>query len=77
MEMVLNGVSTQKVAAITAELCGTRFSRLTVSQLCMALDARVQAWNERSLGAQVYPFVLVDALVVKVRRDDAVHTTRV
>jgi transposase-like protein len=63
------------VAAITEELCGTRFARSTVSQLCTALDARVTAWNERPLGEQAYPFVLVDALVVKVRRDEAVRTT--
>jgi putative transposase len=75
MEMVLQGVSTRKVAIITEELCGTRFSRSTVSQLCTALDARVQAWNERSLSAQAYPFVLVDALVIKVRRDNAVRAT--
>lgn len=75
MEMVLNGVSTRKVAAVTEELCGTRFSRSTVSQLGMALDTRVQAWTERPLGAQAYPFVVVDALVVKVRRDEAVRAT--
>src|SRR5919199_4775546 len=75
MEMVLQGVSTRKVATITEELCGTRFSRSTVSQLCTALDARVQAWNKRPLGGQAYPFVLVDALVIKVRRDEAVRTT--
>ena len=75
MEMVLNGVSTRKVATITEELCGTRFSRSTVSHLCTALDARVQAWNERSLDAQAYPFVIVDALVIKVRRDNAVRAT--
>src|SRR5918911_204000 len=73
MEMVLQGVSTRKVAAVTEQLCGTRFSRSTVSQLCGALDTRVQAWNERPLGA--YPFVVVDALVIKVRRDDAVRAT--
>jgi putative transposase len=75
MEMVLQGVSTRKVATITEELCGTRFSRSTVSQLCTALDARVQAWNERSLAGQAYPFVVIDALVVKVRRDNAVRAT--
>jgi putative transposase len=75
MEMVLHGVSTRKVAAVTETLCGTRFSRSTVSDLWRALDARVQAWNERPLGAQTYPFVLVDALVVKVRWDDAVRAT--
>ena len=68
-------MSTRKVATLTEELCGTRFSRSTVSQLCTALDARVQAWNERSLDAQAYPFVIVDALVVKVRRDHAVRAT--
>jgi transposase-like protein len=75
MEMVLNGVSTRQVAAITEAWCGTRFSRSTVSQLCTALEARVQAWHERPLGAQVYPLVMVDALVVKIRRDDAVRAT--
>ena len=33
MEMVVQGVSTRKVANITEELCGTRFSKSTVSQL--------------------------------------------
>jgi len=74
MEMVLNGVSTRKVATITEELCGTRFARSTVSQLCTSLDARVAAWNDRPLE-EAYPFVLVDALVVKVRRDEAVRAT--
>jgi putative transposase len=31
MEMVINGVSTRKVAKITEELCGTEFSMSTVS----------------------------------------------
>ena len=75
MEMVLQGVSTRKVAHVTEELCGTRFSRSTVSQLCTALDARVTAWNDRALGEQAYPFVIVDALVIKVRRDEAVRST--
>lgn len=38
MEMVLNGVSTRKVSKITEELCGTAFSKSTVSRLCAALD---------------------------------------
>lgn len=75
MEMVLQGVSTRKGAPITAELCGTRFSRSTVRHLCTALEARVQAWHERALDAQAYPCVLVDALVGKVRRDHAVRAT--
>lgn len=35
MEMVVNGVSTRKVTQVTEELCGTEFSKSTVSNLCM------------------------------------------
>ncbi len=70
MEMVVNGVSTRKVTRITEELCGVSFSKSSVSQLCTALDARVRAFNERPLGA--FPLVLVDAMYLKVRSNDAV-----
>jgi transposase-like protein len=76
MEMVLNGVSTCKVTAMTEELCGIRFSRSTVRQLCTALEVRVHAWHERPLGTHAYPFVILDALVIKVRRDHGVRATR-
>ena len=73
MEMVVNGVSTRKVSAITEELCGASFSKSTVSQLCTELDLRVEAWNERPLSDTGYPLVIVDALVIKVRKDKAVR----
>lgn len=73
MEMVVNGVSTRKVARITEELCGTSFARSTVSDLCKGLDPLVQSWNERDLSERRYPFVLVDALVVKVRESGRVR----
>lgn len=73
MEMVVSGVSTRKVTQITEELCGASFSKSTVSDLCKSLDPLVEAWNERSLGEQAYPFVLVDALVLKVREDERVR----
>src|SRR5690606_21698690 len=53
---------------ITEELCGTSFSKSTVSELCKALDPIVREWNERSLEAVAYPFVIVDALQLKIRR---------
>ena len=71
MEMVVQGVSTRKVSAITEELCGASFSKSTVSGLCAGLDARVRAFNERRLDAD-YPFVLVDALFIQSRQDDRV-----
>jgi transposase-like protein len=45
-----------------------------VSALCQQLDPLVSAWNERSLAEQRYPFVLLDALVVKVREDGRVRS---
>lgn len=73
MEMVVNGVSTRKVARITEELCRTSFAKSTVSDLCARLNLVVQAWNERELSGQRYPFVLVDALVLKVREGGRVR----
>ena len=57
---------------ITEELCGASFSKLTVSQLCLALDGRVVAFNERDLGA--FPFVIVDAMYFKAREGDSVQS---
>jgi putative transposase len=70
-EMVLQGVSTRKVEAITQELCGASFSKSLVSKLCQALDPLVNQWREQPLGT--FPFLLVDALVVKVREDGRVR----
>jgi len=74
MEMVINGVSTRKVSQITEELCGSEFSKSTVSDLCKKLDPVVNAWNNRDLRDVHYPFVLVDALVLKVREDGRVRS---
>lgn len=74
LEMVVNGVSTRKVTKITEELCGTELSKSTVSDLCKRLDPIVQAWNNRSLREQRYPFVLVDALVLKIREEGRVRS---
>jgi putative transposase len=73
MEMVVTGVSTRKVARITEELCGQEFAKSTVSDLCKGLDPLVQAWNERDLRGTRFPFVVVDALVLKVREDGRVR----
>lgn len=77
LEMVVNGVSTRKVQRITDELCGTSFSKSTVSALCQRLDPLVAAWNERDLSQQPYPFLIVDALVIKVREAGRVRAQSV
>lgn len=77
MEGVINGVSTRKVARITEELCGMEFSKSTVSDLCKRLDPLVRDWNERDLSGQVYPFLIVDALVIKTRVEGRVRSQSV
>ena len=71
------GVSTRRVKKITTELCGREFTRSTVSRLCEGRDEQVDAWAERPLDRQPYPFVLFDAMHLKVRRQGAVRATTV
>ncbi|GGK32313.1 hypothetical protein GCM10010965_26530 [Caldalkalibacillus thermarum] len=59
---------------ITEELCGTHFSKSTVSDLCKRLDPLVEAWNHRPLSGSSFPFVLVDALTLKVRENGRVRS---
>ena len=75
MEMYLQGVSTRKVAKVTEALCGASFSKSTVSQLCVNLDAIVNAWRNRNLKGKKYPFLIVDALVIDIRRDAAIRSS--
>jgi transposase-like protein len=72
MEMYIQGVSTRKVAAITEQLCGTRFSKSQVSVLAGRLDPELAAWRERPLSAPSYPYVWVDARYEHVRVDGRV-----
>jgi transposase-like protein len=64
-EMYVQGVSTRKVAAILEELCGTSVSSTHVSQCAARLDADLELWRTRPLGA--FPYVLLDARYEKVR----------
>ncbi len=74
MEMVVSGVSTRKVQYLTTELCGEEFSKSTVSELCKGLDPVVTSWNERPLSKREYPFLIVDALVIKICEDHRVRS---
>jgi putative transposase len=72
MEMYVEGVSTRKVKEVTEELCGTSFSKSLVSSLAGSLDSELQAWRNRRLEAQAYPYLFVDARYEKVRVDGRV-----
>jgi transposase-like protein len=77
MQMVVQGVSTRRVKEITTELCGREFSKSTVSRLTGELDEQVEAWASRSLEEQNYPFLVLDAMHLRVRRQGAVRSTTV
>ncbi len=76
MEMVVLGVSTRKVTKITEELCGTSFSKSTISNLCSRLDPIVQEFRSRPLERE-YPFLIVDAMYCKVRENHRVRSKAV
>lgn len=69
MEMVIQGVSTRKVSAITEKLCGSHFSAQTVSQLCKELDTAVESFRNRPLTWN-YPFLCADATYVRQHSKD-------
>lgn len=70
VEMVIQGVSTRKVQKVTEELCGKSFSKSTVSEACRDLDIVVNEFRNRQLGR--FPFVIVDAIYIKVREEHRV-----
>ena len=65
-EMVVNGVSTRKVATVMETLCGTSFSKSTASEACKSLDKAVKDFKYRPLEGR-YDFMYVDATYFKVR----------
>lgn len=68
MEMVVNGVSTAKVGKVVETLCGTSFSKSTVSNICKELDKNVNEFLASPITGE-YPFVTVDATYFKVREE--------
>jgi len=69
-EMYVQGVSTRKVAAITERLSSTQ-----VSQAAQELDATLEAWRSRPLGA--CPYLFLDARYEKVRQGGLVQDAAV
>jgi len=65
-EMYVQGVSTRKVSAIVEELSGHSVSSTQVSQCAARLDAELQSWRDRPLGA--CPYMILDARYEKVRQ---------
>jgi len=72
VEMVIAGVSTRKVSRVVETLCGTSFSKSTVSELCKALDKDITEFKTSSLEAVEAPFLMIDATYFKAREDHKV-----
>lgn len=73
MQLVVSEVSSRKVEDITYELCGRKFSKSLVSKLCERLNPIVKAFQNRPLEKH-YPFLVVDALYLKIHEDSRVHS---
>jgi len=70
-EMYVQGVSTRKVAKITAELCGLEVTSTQVSRAAKLLDNELEAWRNRPLAAVEY--LILDARYEKVRVEGTVR----
>jgi putative transposase len=70
-EMYVQGVSTRKVAKVTAELCGLDITSTQVSRAAALLDDELDKWRNRELGQVEY--LILDARYEKVRVDGTVR----
>jgi len=74
-EMYVQGVSTRRVAAIIAQLCGSSVSSSQVSTASAQMDEKLNEWRRCALGEVVYLFF--DARYEKVRQDGQVRDAAV
>lgn len=66
ISLYAKGLTTGDIQAHLAEIYGTEVSRDTISRITDAVVEDMVAWQNRPLDA-VYPVVLIDAIVVKIR----------
>jgi len=66
-EAYVLGVSTRRVEDLVEALGIASLSKSEVSRICAALDAEVEAFRQRSLAGERYPYCWLDATYVKVR----------
>ena len=76
VEMVLNGVSTRKVSKVVETLCGTSYSKSTVSELCKELDQKVKEFRTRPITGE-YPFLTIDATYFKARENHRIDIVKI
>jgi putative transposase len=67
------GLTTAQVSEIFEELYGEHYSKASISRMLDGIREEVDGWIRRPLESY-YPIILVDAVHVKVRREDHVST---
>lgn len=67
-EMYFMGVSTRKVKQVLEQMGGFELSASTVSSVASELDERLTEFRQRRLDGHTWPYLLVDATYVKVRK---------
>jgi transposase-like protein len=66
-EAYVLGVSTRRVEDLVEALGIASISKSEVSRICAALDVEVEAFRNRDLAGERYPYLWLDATYVKVR----------
>ena len=72
LEMYVSGVSTRKVSKVVEQLCGKSVSKSFISSLTKELDPMVRKWQNRSLSATQFPYIMTDVVYIKVRENHRV-----
>ncbi|MDQ7020151.1 MAG: IS256 family transposase [Robiginitomaculum sp.] len=71
-EMYFMGVSTRKVKNVLEKMGGFELSASTVSCVAQEIDEKLTEFRRRRLDEQAWPYVVVDATYVKVRKQGRV-----
>jgi putative transposase len=66
ISLYAKGMTTGDIQAYLGEIYGTEISRDTISRITDAIVEEMKTWQNRPLD-RVYPVVLIDAIVVKIR----------
>ncbi len=67
-EMYFMGVSTRKVKHVLEKMGGFELSASTVSCVAAELDEKLSEFRQRRLDEHIWPYLIVDATYVKVRK---------
>lgn len=67
-EMYFMGVSTRKVKRVLEKMGGFELSASTISCVASELDEKLDEFRNRRLDAHTWPYLMVDATYVKVRK---------